>query len=109
MVVRGRAEGGRQPPPGGQRRGALTARLGGTLPAASAAPADEPPGDVLATFRLLSAADQEVLSLVAWEDLTPAEAAKVLGIPAARFSVRLHRASGGSATASRPLRRTTTT
>jgi RNA polymerase sigma factor (sigma-70 family) len=77
---------------GWQRRGALTARLGGTLPTASAAPVDEQPGDVLAAFRLLSAGDQEVLSLVAWEELTPGEAAEVLGIPVARFSVRLHRA-----------------
>ena len=77
---------------GKQRRGALAARAGGMLPAFPAAPADEQPGDVLAAFRLLSAGDQEVLSLVAWEELTPAEAAGVLGIPVARFSVRLHRA-----------------
>ena len=31
-------------------------------------------------------------SLVAWEELTPAEAAEVLSIPVARFSARLHRA-----------------
>lgn len=41
---------------------------------------------------MLSAGDQEILSLVAWEELTPAEAAEVLSIPVARFSVRLHRA-----------------
>ena len=77
---------------GAQRRGALAARIGRTLTPAFAAPADEAPGDVLAAFRALSASDQEVLSLVAWEELTPAEAAEVLGIPVARFSVRLHRA-----------------
>ena len=52
----------------------------------------EPPGDVLAAFRTLEPADQQILSLVAWEELTPAEAAEVLSIPVARFSVRLHRA-----------------
>jgi RNA polymerase sigma factor (sigma-70 family) len=56
------------------------------------APAAEQLDDVLAAFRSLSVGDQEVLSLVAWEELAPAEAAQVLGIPAARFSVRLHRA-----------------
>jgi RNA polymerase sigma-70 factor, ECF subfamily len=77
---------------GSQRRGALAARIGGTLTPAFPVPADDQPGDVLAAFGRLSARDQEVLSLVAWEDLTPAEAADVLGIPVARFSVRLHRA-----------------
>jgi RNA polymerase sigma-70 factor (ECF subfamily) len=36
--------------------------------------------------------DQEVLALVAWEELSVAEAARVLGCPAPVFSVRLHRA-----------------
>jgi RNA polymerase sigma-70 factor (ECF subfamily) len=40
----------------------------------------------------LRPADREVLALVAWEELTVAEAARVLGCPAARFSVRLFRA-----------------
>jgi RNA polymerase sigma-70 factor (ECF subfamily) len=40
----------------------------------------------------LRPADREILALVAWEDLTVAEAARVLGCPAARFSVRLFRA-----------------
>jgi RNA polymerase sigma-70 factor (ECF subfamily) len=46
----------------------------------------------LAAFHTLAPGDQEVLSLVAWEELTPGEAAEVLSIPVARFSVRLHRA-----------------
>jgi RNA polymerase sigma-70 factor, ECF subfamily len=50
------------------------------------------PEDVLSAFHALSPGDQEVLSLVVWEELTPAEAAQVLSIPVARFSVRLHRA-----------------
>ncbi|MEA2365488.1 MAG: hypothetical protein QOI32_1000, partial [Thermoleophilaceae bacterium] len=77
---------------GERRRGALAARLGQTPVAAFAALADEQPGDVLAAFRTLAPGDQEVLSLVAWEELTPAEAAQVLSIPVARLSVRLHRA-----------------
>lgn len=36
--------------------------------------------------------DQEVLSLVAWEELPVADAARVIGCSAAVFSVRLHRA-----------------
>lgn len=40
----------------------------------------------------LSPADREVLLLVAWEDLTPAQAARSLGIRPSAFRVRLHRA-----------------
>lgn len=40
----------------------------------------------------LRPSDREVLALVAWEELSVAEAARVLGCPAARFSVRLFRA-----------------
>ncbi len=77
---------------GGRRRGALASRLGQTATPAFAVLGDEPPGDVLAAFRTLAPADQQILSLVAWEELTPAEAAEVLSMPVARFSVRLHRA-----------------
>jgi len=40
----------------------------------------------------LSSSDREALLLVAWEDLTPQAAAASLGISAAAFRVRLHRA-----------------
>lgn len=40
----------------------------------------------------LRPADREVLSLVAWEELSVAQAARAMGCPAAVFSVRLHRA-----------------
>jgi RNA polymerase sigma-70 factor (ECF subfamily) len=40
----------------------------------------------------LSEADREVLLLVAWEDLSPAEAAYALGIPQGTARSRLHRA-----------------
>lgn len=40
----------------------------------------------------LTDSDREILMLVAWEDLTPAEAAQALGITATSARVRLHRA-----------------
>jgi len=40
----------------------------------------------------LSARDREALLLIAWDDLTPKAAAASLGISAAAFRVRLHRA-----------------
>jgi DNA-directed RNA polymerase specialized sigma24 family protein len=43
-------------------------------------------------LRSLSYVDQEALLLVAWEDLTPSQAAHSLGINAAAFRVRLLRA-----------------
>ena len=53
-----------------------TARAGALLPAVRALPPDE----------------RDVLLLVAWEQLTPAEAAEVLGIPQGTARSRLHRA-----------------
>lgn len=54
-----------------------------------------PPEDTraLSTLARLSERDREALTLIAWDDLTPAQAAAVLGMPANRFRVRLHRAS----------------
>jgi RNA polymerase sigma factor (sigma-70 family) len=45
-----------------------------------------------AALRSLSYADREALLLVAWEDLTPSQAAHSLGISPAAFRVRLLRA-----------------
>lgn len=45
-----------------------------------------------AALRLLSLDDREALLLIAWEELTPTEAARSLGISAVAFRVRLHRA-----------------
>ena len=45
-----------------------------------------------AAVRALPASEREVLLLVAWEQLTPAEAANVLGIPQGTARSRLHRA-----------------
>jgi RNA polymerase sigma-70 factor (ECF subfamily) len=43
-------------------------------------------------LRSLSRLDREALLLVAWEDLTPTQAARSLGINATAFRVRLLRA-----------------
>jgi RNA polymerase sigma-70 factor, ECF subfamily len=40
----------------------------------------------------LGDADREVLSLIVWEELPVRDAARVLGVPASVFSIRLHRA-----------------
>lgn len=64
------------------------------LPAPDAlpAPAVDLDPELERALRSLSAHDREALLLVAWEDLTPSAAAASLGISAAAFRVRLHRA-----------------
>ena len=78
----------------GQRRQShLAERVHAQAPAPDALDAsagDDP--DVLAALDALSEDDQEVLRLVAWEELAPREAAAVLGCRPATFRVRLHRA-----------------
>lgn len=54
--------------------------------------AEGDPAPVLEAFRRLSPSDQEVLRLVAWEDLRPQEAAQVLGCSPSMFRLRLYRA-----------------
>jgi DNA-directed RNA polymerase specialized sigma24 family protein len=49
-------------------------------------------GPAFAALASLSAADQEVLRLVAWEDLPNHQIAEVLGITANAVAIRLHRA-----------------
>jgi RNA polymerase sigma factor (sigma-70 family) len=48
--------------------------------------------DLVSALRALPAAERDVLLLVAWEQLTPAEAAVVLGVPPGTARSRLHRA-----------------
>lgn len=48
--------------------------------------------DLARAFERLSPRDQEALALVAWDGLTPAEAARVVDISTSAFSVRLSRA-----------------
>ena len=47
---------------------------------------------LMSALRALPAPERDVLLLVAWEQLTPAEAAVVLGIPQGTVRSRLHRA-----------------
>jgi RNA polymerase sigma factor (sigma-70 family) len=47
---------------------------------------------LVSALRALPAAERDVLLLVAWEQLTPAEAAVVLGVPQGTVRSRLHRA-----------------
>jgi RNA polymerase sigma factor (sigma-70 family) len=47
---------------------------------------------LMSALQALPPADREVILLVAWEQLTPAEAATVLGIPQGTARSRLHRA-----------------
>ncbi len=47
---------------------------------------------VMAALATLSHDDRELLTLVAWHGLSPAEAATVIGCSPATYSVRLHRA-----------------
>jgi RNA polymerase sigma-70 factor, ECF subfamily len=49
-------------------------------------------GRALKRLRTLPPIEQDVLSLCAWEELTPKEAAAALGIPEATVRTRLHRA-----------------
>jgi len=48
--------------------------------------------DLRRALRLLGHDEREAVLLVAWDDLTPAQAARSLGISATAFRVRLHRA-----------------
>jgi RNA polymerase sigma factor (sigma-70 family) len=52
----------------------------------------EEEGPAIAALARLSADDQELLRLVAWEELTHAQIASVLGISVNAVAIRLHRA-----------------
>ena len=49
-------------------------------------------GTLVGALRALPSAEREVLLLVAWEQLTPAQAAAMLGVPQGTARSRLHRA-----------------
>lgn len=77
---------------GARRRGALVSRLQRAGERPDPPPADERAGHVVAALARLPAGDREAITLIAWDGLQPAEAARVLGQSAAAFRVRLHRA-----------------
>jgi RNA polymerase sigma factor (sigma-70 family) len=83
------------------RRLALLTRLSDRHDAAAPDPAELIVGDpVLArAFATLSEADREAICLVAWEGLSNARAATVVGCSAATFAVRLSRAKARLAAA----------
>jgi len=74
------------------RKAALLERLRHEhAPAPSAGPV-ESPSVVASALARLSNADRELIALIAWDGLTPAQAASVVGGSAVRARVRLHRA-----------------
>jgi RNA polymerase sigma-70 factor, ECF subfamily len=76
-----------------RRRSEILARFRASPPAAACDdPAQLEPGVLRAAMASLSEGDQEVLRLVAWDGLTPAEVAIVLGCTAVAARSRLHRA-----------------
>jgi RNA polymerase sigma-70 factor (ECF subfamily) len=85
---------------GERRRGALRERLTETAIDSSSAPlgfgdralADVADGALAAALVRLSDADRELLLLIAWDGLSPAQAATVLGVKPVTVRVRLLRA-----------------
>src|SRR5262245_18961541 len=78
---------------GENRRAALTDKLRGELAATGPSPGAEiASGAAGDAFRRLPERDREVLALTAWEELTPAEIAVVLGCSRNAVRIRLHRA-----------------
>jgi RNA polymerase sigma-70 factor (ECF subfamily) len=76
------------------RREAFTAELARWAPRAAGDVAEEV-AERLAVVRAMAAipeGDREILILVAWQGLSPREAARVVGCSAATLRVRLHRA-----------------
>jgi RNA polymerase sigma factor (sigma-70 family) len=79
---------------GVNRQTALAVRIGqsGDLPEAVGMHGLEQRIDLVAAWRTLPAADQEVLALHVWEDLSARDAAATLGCSRAAYAMRLTRA-----------------
>jgi RNA polymerase sigma-70 factor (ECF subfamily) len=75
-----------------RRRSSLVEKLSAAELPAAFSQVDGPDTGLAGALQRLSATDQEVLALAAWEDLRPREAAVVLGVSPAWYRVRLHRA-----------------
>jgi RNA polymerase sigma-70 factor (ECF subfamily) len=74
-----------------RRRLDLLARFSASLPSEAVSDSTDP-GALRAALASLSDSDQEVLRLVAWDGLTPADLATVLGCTPVAARTRLHRA-----------------
>ncbi|MDT0276130.1 RNA polymerase sigma factor [Blastococcus goldschmidtiae] len=74
----------------GERLAAAFGETGACIP--DPAGRHDEDGRLHEALELLTPDDRELMTLIAWESLTPAEAAEVLGIPAGTVRVRLHRA-----------------
>ena len=81
-----------------RRRDAVGSRLADMRGRLTSADPGEPgeldPGALRRALAGLSEGDQELLKLVAWDGLSPAQAADVVGCTAAAARTRLHRARG---------------
>ena len=77
-----------------QRSSLRHANLARALPLPLPVPPPDEPGDpaVYGALAALGDADRELLLLVAWDGLTPGQAARVLGCSAGAARLRLHRA-----------------
>lgn len=76
---------------GQNRQDALAVKIGTVRESTTASSIDDRL-DLRAAWRSLSPADQEILALGIWEDLSQTEAATVLGCSRAAYSMRLTRA-----------------
>jgi len=77
---------------GARRRDRLTQRLRDDLRQQLPIQRPEDGGALLEALAGLGEADREVLMLIGWEELTPAQAARALGISPLAARTRLHRA-----------------
>lgn len=79
---------------GSRRQEALAVRVAGALQTAVPDHAERSDArmDVITSWKTLPPADQEVLALAVWEDMSAAEAAVVLGCSKAAYLMRLSRA-----------------
>jgi RNA polymerase sigma factor (sigma-70 family) len=79
---------------GMRRQSALVVHIGRTATVDAHDPTDGVDSrlELVEAWQALAAADQEVLALHVWEDLTAKEAARVLGCTRAWYSMRLTRA-----------------
>lgn len=77
---------------GRQRTAALRERLAGQTHVWTPAPDIPSDRTLAAALAQLRPLDREALMLIAWEELSPKQAAAALGIRPGTFAVRLHRA-----------------